>query len=154
LPRPSEPRNLLHNTIYGCTSTHREYLSTPVTDSRCSQSCRLPSQVLPGAPKDLSGASRCSQTYHYLAHGTPVLVIRDLSNSECRAECPPRVWYTLDINTSKFTLHILLDTSGGYQWLRYILQMNCQLLWNDTLCNLFQECVRYLGGSYCIAHWL
>jgi hypothetical protein len=34
LPRPSEPRNLNHNRIYGCTGSHREYPCTPVTHLR------------------------------------------------------------------------------------------------------------------------
>jgi len=36
---------------------------------------------LPGAPKVLSGAPTCSQTYHNHSHGTPVPVIRDPSYS-------------------------------------------------------------------------
>jgi len=57
----------------------------------CSQTCRRRSLVLPGAPKVLSGALRCSQTYHNHSHSTPVPVIRDPSYSEGRPECPPRV---------------------------------------------------------------
>jgi len=41
---------------------------------------------LPGAPKVLSGASRCSQTCHNHSHGTPVAVIRDPSYSECQQQ--------------------------------------------------------------------
>ena len=111
-------------------------------DSRCSQTCRQRFQVcrrrsqvlpdlsyalpglsptLPGAPKVLSGAPRCSQTYHNHSHGTPVAVIRDPSYSEGRPECPPRVWYSPEIDASKFTLHILSDTPGVFRWRRYIL---------------------------------
>jgi len=90
---------------------------------RRSQTCRRRSQVLPGAPKVLSGAPRCSQIYHNHSHGTPVPVIRDPSYSEGRPECPPRVWYSPEIGASKFTLHILSDTPGGFQWLKYILLM-------------------------------
>ena len=81
------------------------------------------SPAFPGAPKVLSGAPRCSQTYHNHSHGSPVAVIRDPSHSEGRPECPPRVWYSLEIDPSKFTLHILSDTPGVFQWLKYILLM-------------------------------
>jgi hypothetical protein len=87
------------------------------------QTCRRHSHVLPGAPKVLSGALRCFQTYHNHFHGTPVPVIRALSYSKGRSECPPMVWYSPDIDPSKFTLHILSDTSGGSQRLKYILLM-------------------------------
>jgi len=90
---------------------------------RCSQACRRRSQVLPGAPKVPSGAPRCSQTYHNHSDGTPVAVIRDPSYCEGRPECPPRVWYSPEIDASKFTLHILSDTPGVFQWLKYILLM-------------------------------
>jgi len=100
-------------------------------DSRCSQTCRRGSQachrrshVLPGAPEVLSGALRCSQTYHNHSHGTRVPVIRDPSYSQSRPECPPRVWYSPEIDASKFALHILSDTPGGFQRLRYIVLMD------------------------------
>ena len=83
--------------------------------------------VLPGVPNVLSGAPRCSQTYHNHSHGTPVPVIRDPSYSEGRQECPPRVWYSPEIDASKFTLHILSDTAGVFQWLEYILLMNMDI---------------------------
>ena len=99
-------------------------------DPRCFQACRQRSQtccrrcqVLPGAPNVLSGSPRCSQTYHKHFHGTPVPVIRDRSYSEGWQEFPPRVWYSPEIDASKFTLNILSDTSGGFQWLKYILLM-------------------------------
>jgi len=116
-------------------------------DTRCSQTCcrrskacrqrtqtsRWRSQVLPGlssalpglpgASNVLSSAPRYSQTYHNHSHGTPVAVIRDPSYSEGRPECPPRVWYSPEIDASKFTLHILSDTPGVFQWLKYILLM-------------------------------
>jgi len=90
---------------------------------RRSQACRQRSQALPGAPKVLSGAPRCFQTYHNHSNGTPVPVIRDPSYSEGLLECPPMVWYSPEIDISKFTLHILSDTPGGSQWLKYILLM-------------------------------
>jgi len=89
----------------------------------CSQACPWCSQMLPAAPKVLSGTPRCSQTYHNHSHGTPVAVIRDPRYSEGRQECPPMVWYSPEIDTSKFTLHILSDTPGVFQWLKYILLM-------------------------------
>jgi len=90
---------------------------------RCSQSCRRRSQMLPGPPKVLSCAPRCSQTSHNHSHGPSVPVIRDPSYSEGQQECPPRVWDSSEIDTSKFALHILSDTPGGFQWLKYILLM-------------------------------
>jgi len=88
-----------------------------------SQTCCRHSQVLPGAPNVLSGAPRCSQTFHNHSYGTPVPVIRDPSYSEGRQKCPPRVWYSPEIDSSQFTLHILSDTPEGFQWLNYILVM-------------------------------
>ena len=58
---------------------------------------------------------------------TPVAVVRDPSYSEGRQECPPRVWYSPEIDASKFTLHIHSDTSGGFQLLKYILLMHVGL---------------------------
>ena len=90
----------------------------------CTQSCRGRSQVLQGARKVLSGALRCSQSYHNYSRGTPVPVIRDPSYLEGRPECPPTVWFSPEIDASKFTLRILWDTPGSFQWLNYILLMN------------------------------
>ena len=101
----------------GCSQTCRR---RSLACRRRSQACRRRSQVLPGAPKVLSGAPRCSQTYHKHSHGSPVPVIRDPTYSAGRPECPPRVWYSPEIDASKFTLHILSDTPGGSQWLQYI----------------------------------
>jgi len=79
--------------------------------------------VLPGAPKVLSGTSRHSQTCHNHSHSSHVPVIRDRSYSKGLPECPPRVWYSLEIDPSKFTLHIHADTPGVFRWLKYILLM-------------------------------
>jgi len=76
------------------------------------------SPALPGAPRLVVGAPR-------LVVGGPRLVAGAPSYSEGRQECPPSVWYSLEIDTSKFTLHILSDTPGGLQWLEYILLMLC-----------------------------
>jgi hypothetical protein len=51
-------------------------------------------------------------------------VVGALCYSECWQECPPRVWYSPEIDTSKVTLYILSDTSGGFQRVKYILQIN------------------------------
>ena len=99
-------------------------------DTRCSQesgqlsqACRQRSGLLTDAPKVPSGTPRCFETCHNHSHGTLVPVIRDPRYSEGQQECPPRVWYSPEIDASKFTLHILSDTPGGFQWLKYILLM-------------------------------
>jgi len=56
--------------------------------------------VIQGAPRHVIGAPR-------LVAGAP-------SYSEGWQECPPRVWYSPEIDASKFTLHILSDTPGGF----------------------------------------
>jgi len=55
---------------------------------------------------------------------TPVPVVRDQIYSEGWLKCPPKVWYSPEIDASKFTLHILSDTPGSFQRLKYILLMN------------------------------
>jgi hypothetical protein len=55
--------------------------------------------------------------------GAPRPVVGAPCISEGRQECPPRVWYYPEIDASKFTLNILSDTPGGFQWLKYILRM-------------------------------
>jgi len=76
-----------------------------------------------GFPHWLGDSPRCSQTFHNRSHGAPIPVIRCPSYSEGWPECPPRVWYSPEIDASKFTLHILSDTPGGSQQLKYILLM-------------------------------
>jgi len=68
----------------------------------------------------LGDSPRCSQTFHNHSHGAPVPVSRDPSFSEGRPECPSRVWFSPEIDASKFTLHILSDTPEGSQQLKYI----------------------------------
>ena len=63
----------------------------------------------------LGDSPRCSQTSHNRSHGAPVPVIRYPSSSDGRPECPPSVWFTPDIDASKFTLRLLSDTPGGSQ---------------------------------------
>jgi len=69
------------------------------------------STAIRGAPRHVAGAPR--------------FVAGALSYSEGRQECPPRVRYSPEIDASKFTLHILSHTAGGFQWLIYILLMLC-----------------------------
>jgi len=94
------------------------------SDPRCSQACCQRSQMPPGAPKVLSGAQRCSQTSHNHCRGTSVPVIGNPSYCDGRQECPPRVWDSPEIDASKFALHILSDSRGGFQWQNYILLMD------------------------------
>ena len=68
-----------------------------------------------GFPHWLGDSPRCSQTSHNRSHGAPIPVIRDPSYSDGRPECPPRVWFSPEIDASKFTLRLLLDTPGGSQ---------------------------------------
>jgi hypothetical protein len=67
------------------------------------------SPALPGWSPALLGACR--------------LVVCAPSYSEGRQGCSPMVWYSPEIGASKFTLHILTDTPGGFQWLKYIVLM-------------------------------
>jgi len=90
-------------------------------------------RLVVGAPRLVAGAPRCSQVHPKFSPAlrgvpkpitiTPVAVIRDPSYSEGRPECPPRVWHSPEIDASQFTLHILSDTPGVFQWLKYILLM-------------------------------
>jgi len=117
-----------------------------------SQDCRRRSQVLPCAPKVLSRAPRCSQTYHNHCHGTPGPVIRDPSYPEGRLECPPRVWYSPEIDASKFSLHILSDTPGGLEWLQYILLMERTTdvrIWHHVSCG---ACAA-VSAALEVSHW-
>ena len=86
------------------------------------------SSALPGASEVLSGTPMCSQTYHNHFDITPLPVIGDPSYSEGQPECPPRVSYSSEIDASKFTLHILSDSPGGFQWPKYIWLMNLLLI--------------------------
>jgi len=69
---------------------------------------------------DAQALWRCSWTCHNHSHRTPVPVIRDPSNSEGKQKCHPRVWYSPEIDASKFTPQIHSVTPGGFQWLQYI----------------------------------
>jgi hypothetical protein len=85
---------------------------------RCfSQTALLWFEVLPELSAALPDAPR-------LVVGAPWVVTGAPSYSEGRQECPPTIWYSPEIDASKFTLHILSDTPGGFQWLKYILLMH------------------------------
>jgi len=66
--------------------------------------------------------------------GAPRLVIGAPSDSEGWQEYPPRVWYSPEFDASKFTLHILSDTSGVFQQLKYIVLMNKAKANNNGQC--------------------
>jgi hypothetical protein len=77
------------------------------------------SPALPGSPR--------------LVVGAPRLVTSAPSYSEGRQECPPRVLYSPEIDASKFTLHILSDTPGGFQCGKYILLMKTRSFVEDII---------------------
>ena len=83
------------------------------------------SPVLPGLSQVLSGLSPVLPGMSPARQGAPRHVAGTPSYSEGQQECPPMVWYSPEIDASKFTLHILSDTPGGFQWLKYILLMLC-----------------------------
>jgi len=92
-----------------------------------SQSCCRSTQVFSNPPIVFSITPRCSETYHNYTHPTPVLFIRDPQYLEGQPEFPGRVWYSPELDPSMFRLHILSDTLGGSQWLKYILLI-CPIL--------------------------
>jgi hypothetical protein len=106
-----------------CISKDDNFLKLLIWDSRCSQTCCQCSHVHPSAPKVLSYTPMCFQTNHNHSHSTLIQLLRDPSVLKGRPECPPRVSYSPGLDTSKFTLHILADTPGGFQWLKSILLM-------------------------------
>jgi len=89
------------------------------------------SLALPGAPR--------------LAVGAPSLGASTSSYSEGWQKCHPRVWYSPEIDASKFILHILSDTPEGFQWLKYILLMLGALHSLQTKINL-------VAGKRCEIH--
>jgi hypothetical protein len=93
---------------------------------RCcySQTALLWFKVLPDLSPALSGLSPTRPGLSLVLPGAPRLVVGALSYSEGRQECPPRVWYSPEIDASEFTLHILSDTPGAFKWLKYILLMH------------------------------
>jgi len=79
--------------------------------------------ALPGEPNVHFSTPRCSQTYDHNTHGTSVSVLREPRYSEGRLEWSTRVWDSPENVVSKFTLHILSDTTGRFQRLKYNLLM-------------------------------
>jgi len=105
-----------------CRSLSQAYRWCFQTCCPRSQACCQPSQtlrqrslVLPRAHMVLSGALRCSQSYHNGAKGTAIAVKRGPSDSEARQEYPPTIWCSPAIDSSQFTLHILSDSPGRFQ---------------------------------------
>jgi len=96
-------------------SPPKEYSQEPrhLSDFGCDS--RVGSATLRGAPKVLSGTLMSSQNAHTYSHDTPLPVIRDPSDSQSRPEHSTRVWYSSEIDVSKFTLHTLSDTPGDSQ---------------------------------------
>jgi len=82
------------------------------------------SPALPGLSLALPGLLPALRGVPRLVIGDPRFLTSAPSNVEGRQDCPPRVWYSPEIDASKFTLHILSDTPGGFQWLKYIVLMS------------------------------
>jgi len=79
------------------------------------------SPVFPGALQDLSHTPNCSQICQNQSHGTSIPAISNSRYSEWQEQYPPRAWYSAEIDTSKFTLHILSDPPCDFEWLQSIL---------------------------------
>jgi len=84
---------------------------------------------------------------------TSVPVVWGPSYSEGLPEYPPRVWYSPEIDASKFTLHILSDTPGVFQKLKYILLMFYRSWEQCALCLTFSwmrmvEIAMYSSGYH------
>ena len=114
-------------SLRSCLQSSEWLFIEPRHPSEFACDSRIGSATLPGAPKVLSGAPPCSETYHNHSHGTHESVIRVPSYSQGRLECPPRVCYSPQIDASKYTLHILSDTPGGSQGPKYILLMYTEI---------------------------
>jgi len=113
IPRVSDNACSAPNSLPENPRHHSEFVCISHVDS----------VTLPGLQNVFFGALMYSETYHNYSPGIPVLVIKDPSYSEGQPECPPRVLYFAEIDTSKFTLHILLDTAGGFERPKFILLM-------------------------------
>jgi len=102
------------------------FLRLPYSNSRGSQTCRQHCQDLPGGPRCTQSSLLWSEVfpnltqslpwYSWTSHQRSLLLSRP-------AGMPSLVLYSSNIDTSKFTLHILSDTPGGFQWLKYIFLM-------------------------------
>jgi hypothetical protein len=80
-----------------------------------------------------------------LVIGAPRLLAGAPSYFESWQECPPRVWYSPEIDASKCILHILSDTPGGFEWLKYIVLM---FSLNQCLRYWLTQGVHVTGPSY------
>jgi len=110
------------------------------------------SPALPGSWQSLPGASG-------LVVGAPRLVARASSYSEGQQECPRRVWYSPEIDASKFTLHILSDTPRGFHWVQYILLMlgskgdriwrGTRLWWITHIAWIYEHSAWVCGTKFC-----
>jgi len=81
--------------------------------------CELLPELSPALPDllpALPGASMLVVGAAWIVAGAPKYL-------EGQQEYPPMVWHSLEIDAAKFTLHILSDTPGGFQWVIYILLM-------------------------------
>ena len=95
------------------------------------------STVIWGAPRHIAGAPRFVAAAPRflpvllgatgLVVGASRLVASAPSDSDRRQEWPPTVWCSPEIDASKFSLHILSETPGGFQWLKYILLMEVSI---------------------------
>jgi len=101
-----------------------------------SQTTLLWLEVLPDLSPALPGLSPAFPGLSPVHPGAPCLVVGTLrlvagapSYSEGRQECPPGVWYSPETDASKFTLHILSVTPGGFEWLKYIVLMYILATW-------------------------
>jgi len=112
------------------------------------------SGLTPAFPRSPMGMERsfrqikCSQRNHHHFHGTSVSDNRDLSYSEGLSECTCRVWYSHEIDASKFTLHILSDTPGGSQRLTYILLMIIWIEFDIYVLNIWSICSKLFSAYH------
>jgi len=98
---------IIHGGYSYCSSTSWESPITPAVLWLNIHKIPPSLRVSPGFPHWLGNSPSCSQTIHNGSHGAPVPVIRDPSYSNGRPECPPRVWFSAEIDASKFTLRLL-----------------------------------------------
>jgi len=112
---------IIHGGYSYCSCTFRESQTMPAV-LRMNIPKNLASlSVSLRFPHWLGDSPRCFQLSDNCANGVLIPVIRDPSYSDGRLESPSRVWFSSEIDASKFTLHLLSDTTGSSQWLKYIL---------------------------------
>ena len=124
---------------------------------RCcfSQTALLWFEVLPDMSPALPDSSPALPGGLKLVVGAPRLVAGAPSYSAGRQDCPPRVWYSPEIDASKFTLHILSDTPGGFQWLKYIVLMilGCRWLAPQAIGREEKLMVNEIKHFHSCEHW-